>query len=97
MKTGKKLFPKGTSGNPKGRPKKGQEQLNLEKLCREKTTEALGTILSIMQSGENERNKLSAAQYIIDRGWGKAKETVSLTDQNGGAPKIIHEIILRPL
>ena len=97
MNTGKTRFKKGKSGNPNGRPKKGQEQLNLEKLCREKTPEALGTILSIMQDGENERNKLSAAQYIIDRGWGKAKETVSLTDPDGGAAKIIHEIILRPL
>ena len=72
-------FKPGQSGNPGGRPKKSEEQRNLEEMCRAKTPEALATILSIMDTGENERNRLSAAEFVIERGWGKAAQAVDLT------------------
>lgn len=70
-------FKAGQSGNPNGRPKKTAEQIELEAMCRAKTPEALETIMTIMQTGENERNRLSAAEYIIDRGWGKATQNIA--------------------
>ncbi|MBI5922035.1 MAG: hypothetical protein HY847_10380 [Betaproteobacteria bacterium] len=76
-------FKPGRSGNPGGRPKKTEEQRTLEQMCREKTPDALGTVLSIMASGENERNKLAAAQYVIDRGWGKAKQEIEHVGKGG--------------
>lgn len=75
-KAPKTAFAKGRSGNPGGRPKKTLEERSLEAMCKEKTPQALATILSIMDGGQQERARLAAAQYVIDRGWGKAKESI---------------------
>ena len=74
-----KPFAKGQSGNPGGRQAKTEEERSLEAMCREKTPEALATVLQIMQGGQQERARLAAAQYVIDRGWGKALESVKLS------------------
>lgn len=74
-----KPFQPGKTGNPGGRPKKTEEERTLEAMCKDKTPEALATILAIMEDGQQERARLAAAQYIIDRGWGKAKESVELS------------------
>jgi hypothetical protein len=83
MTENKGHFKKGQSGNPNGRPRKTMEQAFLEQRCKEHTEEALDEILLIMKRGENERNRLSAAQYVIDRGWGKATQAVQLSGQGG--------------
>lgn len=86
-KSGKKTstsFKPGRSGNPGGRPKKTEEQRTLEHMCREKTPDALQTVLGIMSDGENERNRLSAAQYVIERGWGKATQPIDQNIEAGG-------------
>ena len=77
------LFKKGRSGNPSGRKKKTEEEQLLEDLCKDKTQDALSTILLIMEGGENERNRLAAAQYVIDRGWGKARQAVEHSGKDG--------------
>jgi hypothetical protein len=69
-------FPKGKSGNPNGRAAKTEEERTLEAMCREKTPQALATILTIMETGESERNRLTAAEMVIDRGYGKARQIV---------------------
>ncbi|MBR8343063.1 hypothetical protein KDX40_04835 [Burkholderia ambifaria] len=69
-------FKKGKSGNPGGRPKKTAEELDLIAACKDRTPAALAVIESIMLKGENERNKLSAALALIERAYGKPKETV---------------------
>lgn len=71
-----KPFQPGRTGNPGGRPKKTEEERTLEAMCKEKTPAALATILAIMDEGEQERSRLAAAQYVLDRGWGKAKESI---------------------
>ena len=75
-------YKKGQSGNPNGRPQKTEEQRALEAVCKEHTYEALTTILTIMRNGENERNRLIAAQYVLERGWGKAKQAAEVSGQN---------------
>ena len=77
-------FKPGRSGNPGGRPKKTEEERTLEHMCREKTPDALQTVLGIMSAGENERNRLSAAQYVIERGWGKATQPIDQNIEAGG-------------
>lgn len=78
-------FKKGQSGNPTGRPKKSGEELELIAACKKRTPAALEVIGQIMESGENERNRLSAAQYIIDRAYGKAVQQTELTGKDGEA------------
>lgn len=76
-------FEKGKSGNPGGRVKRTQEELDLIDACKKRTPDALNVIGSIMEHGENERNRLLAAQYIIDRAYGKAVQQTELTGKGG--------------
>lgn len=89
-------FGKGNKANPSGRPKKTEEERTLEEMCRAKTPEALATILTIMAGGENERNRLASAQYIIDRGWGRAAQAMEITGKDGGALdiRVIERVIV---
>lgn len=77
-------FRKGQSGNPGGRPKRTGEELDLIRACKERTPEALDAIVSIMTDGENERNRLAAAQAIIERAWGKPVQQNEHSGANGG-------------
>lgn len=85
-------FKPGKSGNPGGRPKKTDEERTLEAMCREHTLLALATVLAIMDAGEIERNRLAAAQFIIERGWGKAVQAVEHSGSIG-----LHETALEEL
>jgi hypothetical protein len=67
-------FNKGKSGNPGGRPKKTQEDYNLEQAARQKGV--LETLVTIMEQGEIERNRMSTAQYILERGYGNPAQTI---------------------
>jgi hypothetical protein len=81
-------FKKGQSGNPNGRPRKSGEELELSNACQAKTPDILSVLDRIMLNGESERNRLAAAQYIIDRAYGKAVQQTELTGK-GGEPLII--------
>jgi hypothetical protein len=76
--TGNK-WQKGQSGNPKGRPKQDPE---LRDLARAYTTEALERLVEIMRTG-GERAAVTACNVILDRGWGKAQQSMELTGKNG--------------
>ena len=78
-KAPKTAFAKGVSGNPGGRPPKTEEQRTLEAMCREKSADALNVLLRIMSGGENERNRITAALAIIERGHGKAVQPIDQT------------------
>jgi hypothetical protein len=61
-------FEKGRSGNPGGRPKEYGE---IRDLARQHTDLALQTLAEIAAHGENESARVSAANALLDRGWGK--------------------------
>ncbi|SEO78077.1 DUF5681 domain-containing protein [Nitrosovibrio sp. Nv6] len=86
-------FKKGQSGNPGGRPKLTKEALDLVQACKDKTPGALRVIEKIMTSGETEKNRLAAAQYIIDRGYGKAVQAVE-ANLNGRLDSVIEFVIV---
>jgi hypothetical protein len=71
MKPRGKPFAKGVSGNSGGRPKRTQEEVDLIAACKEKTPEALEVIQDLMTNSTNDRVRLAAAEYILDRAWGK--------------------------
>ena len=70
-------FLKGHSGNAGGRPK---DEHKVAELARSFTTEAIDTLVELMRSGKDERVRGTAAQALLDRGWGKPKVEV-VTDE----------------
>ena len=63
-------FAPGQSGNPGGRPK---DEYRVAELARSYTVEAIETLVELMRDGKDERVRGTAAQALLDRGWGKAK------------------------
>ena len=66
-------FAPGQSGNPGGRPK---DEHRVAELARSYTVEAIETLVELMRCGKDERVHGTAAQALLDRGWGKAKVEV---------------------
>ena len=67
-------FLPGKSGNPGGRPK---DEHRVAELARSYTVEAIETLVDLMRHGKDERVRGTAAQALLDRGWGKAKVEVA--------------------
>lgn len=61
------------TGRPRGRPKGavGKKKLALAEIAREHAPEAIKTLVRIMKEGETDSVRLSAANSILDRGFGK--------------------------
>jgi hypothetical protein len=78
-----KQFAPGKSGNPGGRPKKTAEELDLVAACKEKSVAALAIVEGIMHGGDKDAVRLSAAQFIIERGYGRAVQHTELTGKDG--------------
>jgi hypothetical protein len=69
-------FKKGQSGNPGGKPK---QIVEVAAAARERTVEAIETLTAIMRDAKATASaRVSAAVAILERGWGKAPQTVTL-------------------
>ena len=73
-------FLPGFSGNPGGRPK---DVHRVAELARSYTAEAIETLVDLMRYGKDERVRGTAAQALLDRGWGKAKVEVVSSGEGG--------------
>ena len=73
-------FAEGQSGNPGGRPK---DAVRVAELARSYTSEAIETLAHLMRHGKDERVRGTAAQALLDRGWGKPKVEV-VAEAGGG-------------
>jgi hypothetical protein len=67
-------FPKGTSGNPKGRPK---EHEDVKRAAREYTVESIARLAHWMRS-DDPRASVMAAEKLLDRGWGRPSQDLKL-------------------
>jgi len=86
-------FKRGQSGNPAGRAKENPE---LKALAREHTADAIKTLVEIMRSSRTPAvARVSAANALLDRGWGKATQPVGGDD--GGPLTIVFKEYSWPL
>ena len=65
-------FIKGVSGNKGGRPK---SQTGVLALARSNSIEAIERLVKLMRTAESEQVQLNAANAILDRAYGKPKES----------------------
>lgn len=75
------LWRKGQSGNPGGRPK------GLSRYIREQTREGeelAEFVLSIFRTSKSGRERMEAASWLADRGFGKPRQGVELSGEGGG-------------
>jgi hypothetical protein len=70
---------KGESGNPGGRPK---EVAEVRDLARQHTVLAIETLLKWAKS-DNARASVQACNVLLDRGWGKAPQSMEVTGKDG--------------
>ena len=73
-------FAPGQSSNPGGRPK---DEHRVGELARSYTLDAIETLVDLMRHGKDERVRGTAAQALLDRGWGKAKVEVVSNGEGG--------------
>ena len=72
-------FKKGQSGNPNGRPKVVlPDGRSLSDIAKEHTADAIAALVGVMQEGESEAARVSAANAILDRAWGRPKQELDV-------------------
>lgn len=75
-----KRFKPGQSGNPSGRSKVIAE---IRDLARQHTAGAINTLIAVMQTGESGAARVSAANALLDRGYGRPVQ---------GAPVVLDHV-----
>ena len=73
---------KSKAGRPPGRANVATvaARRTLGELAREHTEEALETVLQVMRTGETHSARLAAANVILDRGYGRPAQAVTVKD-----------------
>lgn len=71
-------FKKGQSGNPGGRAKKTAFVFEIEALAKTYAPTALKTLADIAARGKTETARVSAAIALLDRGFGRPLQSVSM-------------------
>jgi hypothetical protein len=62
---------------------------DIRSLARSHTKTAINTLVGIMNDRDAPPNaRVNAAEGLLDRGWGKAPQSLALTDADGGPLKV---------
>lgn len=71
------IFLPGNNANPSGRPPKTPEMREAEALAKSRTPDAVRRLLVLMESSEDDRVQLLAANSILDRAFGKPAQAIT--------------------
>jgi len=82
----RKGFQPGKSGNPTGRPKVTPELLHVREMAKQYTAEAIAALVGALES-ENHSARITAANSLLDRAWGKPEQPI--TGRDGNAIEIV--------
>ena len=72
-------FRAGHSGNAGGRPR---DEYKVAELARSYTSEATDTLVDLIRDGKDDRVRGTAAQALLERGWGKPRVEVATTHKS---------------
>lgn len=91
-----KPFPPGNCANPGGRPKLPDDVKHVRELARKYTESAVETLADVMATG-SPNARVSAANALIDRGWGKAEQPITGADGNAVRFEVVGLSWLQPV
>lgn len=77
-------------GRVKGTPNKATAEIKA--IAQPYSDRAVKTLASIMESSDSDAARVSAANAILDRAWGRPSQAVLHSDPEGGAIKHVHEL-----
>jgi len=82
--------PRPGAGRPVGAVQRArpEQKKTLSDLAREHTADALNVLVLIATQGESEAARVSAANALLDRGYGKPQQSVEMSGPEGGPVEI---------
>ena len=82
-------FEKGKSGNPGGRPK---EVAEVRELAKNHGPAAIQRLVTLMSS-DNERTAVAACEAILNRGYGRPAQSVTVAGEENGPPVQLEGVV----
>ena len=82
-------FEKGKSGNPGGRPR---EVAEVRELAKNHGPAAIQRLVTLMSS-DNERTAVAACEAILNRGYGRPAQSVTVAGEENGPPVQLEGVV----